>query len=480
MDNKIRWERYNITVFSFELRYVLQTLTQQQLVEQFAPYFRLHEDDVYVPMNVELALQHAACYQKEGGDSSVCTLDLLGGVWNDLSGSYIDFHGWPGGKLTENNSSQQYYVTHIRDQANRAPVVYARIYPVPNSTRKVIQYWLYYYYNSWGHQGGVKHALHEGDWEMVQVILDGDNQPLYAAYAQHGEILSGYAYKGGSKKEWNDLEKKDSNHPVVYAARGSHASYFRSGKYIGFLDVTADMAGEFLSPQPVVRLLTSETAAPWIKYAGRWGQPSKFGFEGGPTSPAKKGIKWVNPYAWSENDLDWDEKAAHHKGKARAFIDAPCNVGLQNVQTGRFFGWRFNEFVSEIDGGEYIVNETTGLRSLILHDSYKQSAELFELVATCRDGTTPSAREADASVSLTVEYYDAGADELVTVVYDLPANWTPTTTIATLDFTGDPLLEVDRDNNGSVDEIVPPESVISEPIEEPGGSGQVLVPMITR
>lgn len=475
-NNTVRWERNNITEFEFELYYEQRTLSDQDLVEQFAPYFRLHTDDVYVPMNINLALQHAACYVQEGSNSSVCTLGLLGGAWKNYQDSYIDFHGWPGGGLNEDNSSQRYYVSNIKAQADSAPVVYARVYRVPNSDKKVIQYWLYYYYNSWGRQGGFPGSLHEGDWEMVQVVLDGNNQPRYAAYAQHGELP---LYNGGSKKLWKDVEKKDSNHPIVYPARGSHAGYFRSGKYLLNLDVTADESKSFLFPQPAVHLLASESANPWVNYAGLWGQPGKpGGFQDGPTSPGRKGTKWDDPYAWSEKDLDWDEEAEHHKGKARAFIDAPCNVGVQNVQTGQSFGWQFNEFVSGIDGGEYIVNETTGRHSLILHNSYKQPAELYQYVATCSDGVTPSARAADAPVSLTIELYDAGSDELVTATFELPTNWSTDRTIATLAFEEDqtPMLKVDRDNNGSTDQVVPPESVVSMPI----ALGRVLVPMIAR
>ena len=52
--------------------------------------------------------------------------------------------------------------------------------------RVVIQYWLWWYFNDWNN-------LHEGDWEIVQVVFDADSiegalrsEPIRYAYAQHG------------------------------------------------------------------------------------------------------------------------------------------------------------------------------------------------------------------------------------------------------------------------------------------------------
>lgn len=482
----VRWVRYAINEFTFNLRFTLQELNDLALAQTFAPYFRIHAEDIYVPMKVELALEPAVCYAHPGADpEDNCSLGLLGGGWAGLGNSYIDFKGNPGRLLNLPGSSHSDYDDDIRDQANAEPVMYTRVEEVLGGEKKVIQYWLYYYYNSWGYQGGWpgKFGLHEGDWEMVQLVLDADNTPLYAAYAQHDNFmdLGIPGLKGGSKKEWNDLEKVNGTHMVVYPALGSHASYFRSGFFLGILDKTAPIWKPFLEPLPAVRLLEDNPDSNWINYTGRWGQPEGMFFADGPKSPGWQGSKWDTPYNWSENELDWDEFARHHLGKLRAHIDAPCNVSLRDENSGQFFGWRFDEFISEIDGGEYIVNETLASHSLILHESYKDAAESFSLFATCRDDITPSSRQPAAPVNLTVEMYDTTADELVTAVFELPANWTPATTIATLEFTdgASPVLEVDRDNNGSVDEIVPPESVTSEPIGE-AHSTHVFMPSIVR
>jgi hypothetical protein len=387
-----------------------------------------------------------------------------------LSYSYVDFHGYPGDGLNESNSSHQYYLNNIRNQADAAPVVYARVVPAPGG-HTVIQYWLYYYYNSWSHQGGLPLGLHEGDWEMVQVVLDSSNQPLYAAYAQHFDI-NFFELKGASKKEWNDLARDTTNgdHPIVYAALGSHASYFGPYKFLGNKDQTAAETKALL--KPAVYLLQPAND-PWTGYAGQWGQPAKLvelpPFLGGPDSPGNQGAKWSDPYVWSESAIDWDEFAGHHGGKIRSDVGAPCNVGVTHRITGERFGWVFNEFRDEIDGGEYVVNETINRHSLILHNTFLQPGILYDIDYTCPEGVTPSVREAAEPVTLTVEFYDASLDELVTARFELPAEWDPNATIASLAIETPAALqlEIDQDNDGDTDQVVPPESVVTEPIAPP-------------
>lgn len=83
-----------------------------------------------------------------------------------------------------------------------------------------LQYWLFYYYNDKGLFGS---GLHEGDWELVQLRISANGEPDVAVYAQHTYAES---------CAWSKVEKEEGPHgpaPVVYSARGSHASYFRPG-----------------------------------------------------------------------------------------------------------------------------------------------------------------------------------------------------------------------------------------------------------
>ena len=77
---------------------------------------------------------------------------------------------------------------------------------------KVLQYWLFYYYNDWWNS-------HEADWEVAMVYLGDDDQPIAAACSSH---LS------GTWRPWPAVEgvSDTATHPRIYVARGSHAMYF--------------------------------------------------------------------------------------------------------------------------------------------------------------------------------------------------------------------------------------------------------------
>src|SRR5262249_46367030 len=93
----------------------------------------------------------------------------------------------------------------------------------------ICQYWLFYAYNPW--RSGF-HGVndHEADWELISVYLyerDTRLVPEWVAYASHD-------FHGADlRRRFDDpvdLEL-EGQHPVVYAAAGSHASYFRRGEY---------------------------------------------------------------------------------------------------------------------------------------------------------------------------------------------------------------------------------------------------------
>jgi len=122
---------------------------------------------------------------------------------------------------------------------------------------------------------------------------------------------------------------------VVYVASGSHASYFQhvpegystelSGYIIGNLkfkigfkfsthnrDFVPQPGAQHPPLVPQVELLPDPLEVvsadhparhhlKWLNYTGSWGA-RELGrlIAGGPTGPARKGLKWLNPFAWSE------------------------------------------------------------------------------------------------------------------------------------------------------------------------------------
>ncbi|HSS57442.1 MAG TPA: hypothetical protein VLK59_05500, partial [Solirubrobacteraceae bacterium] len=154
---------------------------------------------------------------------------------------------------------------------------------VEDNGRLWLQYWLWYFYNDYSLALGA--GLHEGDWEMVQFRMH-DDQPDVAVYAQH-------TY--GEQRPWKDVEKEDGR-PVVYVARGSHASYFEAGFHT--TEAWYDLAdGKRPSPELTLEVIGDDGPA-WALWPGRWGdtQPRLPGGIQQP-SPTGPGVKkqWHNP-----------------------------------------------------------------------------------------------------------------------------------------------------------------------------------------
>jgi hypothetical protein len=103
------------------------------------------------------------------------------------------------------------------------PSVYGRM--AREDGEIVLQYWFFYYDDVFSYQYPPSDFIwqaHEGDWEVVNVVLSGDGRPLSAGYSQHC---------GGERRAWADVPRVDGTHPVVYVALGSHANYFSAGTH---------------------------------------------------------------------------------------------------------------------------------------------------------------------------------------------------------------------------------------------------------
>ena len=123
-----------------------------------------------------------------------------------------------------------------------------------------LQYWLWYFYNDYSLALGS--GLHEGDWEMVQFRMH-DDEPDLAVYAQHTHA---------EKRPWHEVKKLDG-HPLVFVARGSHASYFEAGFHT--TEAWYDLAdGKRKSPDLALEILEGEGPG-WARWPGRWATPRR-------------------------------------------------------------------------------------------------------------------------------------------------------------------------------------------------------------
>ena len=155
-----------------------------------------------------------------------------------------------------------------------------------------LQYWFFYFFNDYNLAGGI--GLHEGDWEMVQFRMSPDGErPDLALYAQHVHA---------EQAPWEHVEKPTDSPatPVVYVARGSHASYFEAGYHE--TEAWYDIAdGKRMPPKLELEIIGDDPPG-WILWPGRWGdtrarvpkidQPS-------PHGPAAK-TQWDDPETLSD------------------------------------------------------------------------------------------------------------------------------------------------------------------------------------
>ena len=282
------------------------TADETALAEKYAPVVRLvahngcEPGDPYKPIDVNLLF----------GDPTVALrgpwgrdLVKIGPTADDLAKGLFDYHlDFPGSAL---DPGCDYLRWERRLTAGHLPAVYAHVASEQGHPGKLsLQYWLYYVFNDWNN-------LHEGDWEMVQLVFDASS-PAQALHRSPVEV--GYSqHEGAEGAAWGDdkLERVDGTHPVVHPAAGSHANFYGEALYLGSSAEQGvgcdDTSGPTFDVRPVVRTIpTDESRArkefPWIAFEGRWGelQPAFFN---GPTGPNLK-TQWTEPIRWSEGWRD--------------------------------------------------------------------------------------------------------------------------------------------------------------------------------
>lgn len=179
--------------------------------------------------------------------------------------------------------------SYEEDRANIAPTVYGRVASASDSI--VLQYWMFYFFND----GRLND--HEGDWELVQVMLSPDG-----ARAE-GVLLS--QHHSASLVRWSSLDEvAGGTHLVIWVSLGSHANYLPDAQMLMHGD-SADGGGEEWMPEEyeLVPIGTGDRGdePAWLRYEGAWGAPAGpmgrlLGLEG-PQGPMfrENGRLWSGP-----------------------------------------------------------------------------------------------------------------------------------------------------------------------------------------
>ena len=278
------------------------TGAEQTLAERYAPVVRIVErtgcppGKPYLPIDVNLLFDEPTVALRGpwgGGD-----LVKIGPSAKDLAGLFEYHLDFPGSALDPGCS---YLHWERRLVKGHPPTVYAHVATDPAHPGKLsLQYWLFYVFNDWNN-------LHEGDWEMVQLVFDA---PTAADALQRSPTEVGYSqHEGAERAAWTDdkLERVGGTHPVVHPAAGSHANFYGESLYLGSSASEGvgcdDTRGPTFDLRPVVRTIPSGPQAaareyPWIGFEGRWGE-LRPAFFNGPTGPNLK-EQWTEPITWSE------------------------------------------------------------------------------------------------------------------------------------------------------------------------------------
>jgi hypothetical protein len=175
---------------------------------------------------------------------------------------------------------------------DRRPAVYGRaVRSTAGDTW--LQYWLFYPGQDQD-RGILRTGRHAGDWELVQYRLNSRAAPIEAVYAQHS---------AAERCAWQTVRQRGGR-PVVYAARGSHASYLRPGTRDRMWpdpNDEADGRGQLVKP----RLVRIRRGTPrWMRWPGRWGGARARWWvppeQDSPRGPGFQGQgRWSDPQAWA-------------------------------------------------------------------------------------------------------------------------------------------------------------------------------------
>ena len=277
---------------------------EQELADRFAPIIILQRQDFpcdtegepYLPAPVDVVFADNEVVLREGPQQEPVTSPVENADLFALPDDFAtDFPGKPRTPACD-------YETHFKAvMGDRRPVVYASIASQDDQPGVSLQYWFFYYFNDFNN-------LHEGDWEMIQLLFDADSveealaeQPIQVAFAQHS---------GGETADWDAPKlEREGTRPVVYASSGSHASYFGPGLWLGWGENGSGLGCDVTNGDPVridpeVRLIPATISGKddpfaWVTFNGHWGERETWVYDG-PTGPALK-RQWTAPASWMEN-----------------------------------------------------------------------------------------------------------------------------------------------------------------------------------
>jgi hypothetical protein len=219
------------------------------------------------------------------------------------------------------------------------------------------------------------------DATTVQEALT--QEPTRTVYAQHG---------GGERADWDDdkLSKEDGR-PVVYVARGAHASFYEQHTYLGLVENGTGLGCE-TTKGPHRRIALDAVVVPheptgpddgfaWLNFTGRWGEFRRSEWNG-PTGPNDK-RSWTGPVSWADGVRDSSLIVPEFEG----FGQAPVNLFCGAVSAGSRVLEAFTRTPALVVGGIGLVlvalawvYSSTVASIRRAHEYYRRHLRTFALI----------------------------------------------------------------------------------------------------
>jgi hypothetical protein len=283
------------------------TSAAQRLIEAYSPRVMVREPDEvcdttgeqYEPTSVGTVLDNPAVTLTEADSSGDETIVEHSPGVADIAGLGEKYHlNLPGSPLGDTCVYARDFA-RLKREGKAPPVTYAHIARERGRPGLAVQYWFFWYFNQFN-------DLHEGDWEGLQVVFESSDPA--AALREGPSEIGLFQHGGGEKAEWDDGKvEKEGTHPVVYAAAGSHATFYddavyvengRKGSGVGCDNTSAPLRRIAVHPVQVPTHPGPHSRFAWLTYEGRWGQWEK-SFNNGPTGAQTK-TRWLEPMTWME------------------------------------------------------------------------------------------------------------------------------------------------------------------------------------
>jgi hypothetical protein len=270
------------------------------LLSRFQPVTVLHPDELFAPVAVDPFLATAQLEQR-----------LADGTWSPVAeqpSGVLPVDDPAGCSSTPGSACWRLNIPACTSElgVEALPCYQDAEHAQPESTavygavlrrggKIVLEYWYWYWYDFWSGTFPPTDYVwqaHEGDWEVVTVLLTSAGKPLQVGYSQHS---------CGKVRTWAKVPRwHATTHPTVFVALGTHANYFaarplqvdlRAQCYspLGaailrhYLSHVLDYTGHGRAFGPSLRGVTrsrivvvSAHSPQWMNFPGYWGEINLF------------------------------------------------------------------------------------------------------------------------------------------------------------------------------------------------------------